>query len=428
MKACRPVLLAIGVMALAACARDVATASRQTTPPRTVEVASAKSTNDWRPRTFPDSSARIAILADQLPGGLTAAQQRFVAHRFVGTQKLTLDLSRPLRALNPGFIVLHYHLAMWQSAPNVSFIVDGRTWGNDFPEVNKHDAWFWHTPSGQRVASSIDGKLLMNIGDAGFVRYWTDSVIEQSRAGDYDAVFFDSASPALLAWEANAPPEPRLAGTGARDTRIRELGDRTFIEAWQPFMTSLNAATAAAGLPLIPNTGSFVTSWDPTRYDLTAGVFVEGFADPGFSETDWNLMKQAPHRTTALGILGGVRGRRVLRPRPRPGLLGQRRGSGRTLPRAGQVRPVRREPRRLRGLRPGVHGRSKRARPDRRAVHPDLRQQGPRPPRSRADKSDQRGDQRHRHHAVPDGARPVHEAAGQGLRQRRHLPDGARAR
>jgi len=30
-----------------------------------------------------------------------------------------------------------------------------------------------------------------------------------------------------------------------------------------------------------------VTSWDSTRYDLTAGVFVEGFADPAFTESDW---------------------------------------------------------------------------------------------------------------------------------------------
>ncbi len=241
----------------------------------------------WRPRAFPDTSASIAILADQLPGGLTPAQQRAVTERFVGTQKLTLDLSRPLRALKPGFLVLHYRLAMWQSAPEVTYIVDGQTWGNDYPEVNRHEGWFWHNASGQRVASSVDRKLLMNIGDPAFVKYWTDSIIEQSRAGDYDAVFADSASPALLQWEANAPPEPRFVGTGARDNPLPELGGRTFVEAWESFITGLEAALAARGIPLIPNTGAFVTTWDPTRYDLTAGVFVEGFASPGFSVPDW---------------------------------------------------------------------------------------------------------------------------------------------
>lgn len=107
------------------------------------------------------------------------------------------------------------------------------------------------------------------------------------RQGDYDGVFADSASPALLQGEAQAPPEPRLSGAGARDTRIAELKGRTYVEAWQSFIASLDRALAAQGVPLIPNTGPFITTWDPTRYDLTAGVFVEGFADPGFAEADW---------------------------------------------------------------------------------------------------------------------------------------------
>src|SRR6185437_12981625 len=82
-------------------------------------------------------------------------------------------------------------------------------------------------------------------------------------------------------------PEPRLAGTGARDTAIAELGGETYVEAWQAFMTDFNAALAATGVPLIPNTGSFTTSWDTTDYSLTAGVFVEGFADPSFAPADW---------------------------------------------------------------------------------------------------------------------------------------------
>jgi hypothetical protein len=237
-------------------------------------------------RAFPDTSATIAILADQLPGGLTAAQQRAVVDHFVGTQKLTLDQSGPLRALKPGFLVLHYHLAIWQSAPSVQFIVDGH-WGNDYTDVTTHEGWFWHNTSGQRVASASDGKLLMNIGDAAFAKYWADSIAEQVRAGDYDAVFADSASPALLQAEAKAPPEPRLSGTGARDTPIAELEGRTYIAAWQRFMASLDAALTAQGVPLIPSTGPFTTTWDTTRYDLTAGVFVEGFADPGFVEADW---------------------------------------------------------------------------------------------------------------------------------------------
>src|SRR6185312_13765969 len=210
-------------------------------------------------RPWPDSTAKTLILADQLPDGLTAAQQQFVVGHLVGTQKLTLAQSQPLRALAPDFLVLHYHLAIWQSAPAVTFIVDGMSWGNDYPTVTMNESWFWHDQSGQRVAAT----------------------------GDDDGLFADSASPDLLQWEAQSPPEPRLAGTGARDTAIAELGGETYVEAWQAFMTDFNAALAATGVPLIPNTGSFTTSWDTTDYSLTAGVFVEGFADPTFAPADW---------------------------------------------------------------------------------------------------------------------------------------------
>ncbi len=238
-------------------------------------------------RPWPDSTAKTLVLADQLPGSLTAAQQTFVVTHMVGTQKLTLAQSQPLRTLAPNFLVLHYHLAIWQSAPDVTFIVDGMNWGNDYPTVTTHESWFWHNQGGMRVASTNDGKLLMNLGDSGFADYWAQSLIAQATAGDYDAVFADSASPALLQAEAQDPPEPRLQATGARDTAIAELGGQTYIQAWQTFMTGLDAALGARGVPLIPNTSAFTTGWDTTNYELTAGVFIEGFAAPSFAVADW---------------------------------------------------------------------------------------------------------------------------------------------
>jgi hypothetical protein len=238
---------------------------------------------------FPDTSSSIAVLVDQLPAGLSAAQQQLAATRFVGSQKLTLALSAPLRAINPGFLVLHYHLAMWQSAPGVSIILDGKTWGSDYPKVGGHESWFWHTTGGQRVTSVVDGKWLMNVADPGFQGYWISSIGQQIAAGDCDGVFLDSASPALLQSEAQSPPEPRLTGTGARDNLIPELGNKTFIQAWTAWIATLDAALSVKGLALIPNTGPFVTGWDTTPYDLTAGVFSEGYADPAFAEADWKL-------------------------------------------------------------------------------------------------------------------------------------------
>src|SRR5450631_4884603 len=70
-------------------------------------------------RPWPDSTAKTLILADQLPDAMSAGQRQFVVEHVVGTQKLTLAESQPLRALAPSFLVLHYHLAIWQSAPSV---------------------------------------------------------------------------------------------------------------------------------------------------------------------------------------------------------------------------------------------------------------------------------------------------------------------
>jgi hypothetical protein len=239
------------------------------------------------PSRFPDTTAILAILSDQLPN-MTVQQMQFAAAHYVGSQKLVLAATQALRALNPNFVVLHYHLAMWQSAPSVSFITDGLHWSNDYPDVTTHESWFWHNASGGRVASSSDGKLLMNVSDSGFAAYWADSIAQQTAAGEYDGVFLDSASPALLQGECSRD-DSRLAGTAARDQTFTELGGKTWIAAWDTWIAGLDSSLAAKGMPLIPNTSAFTTTWDNSDYSRTAGIFSEGFADPGFSVADWKV-------------------------------------------------------------------------------------------------------------------------------------------
>jgi hypothetical protein len=242
-------------------------------------------------RSFPDTFTSIAILTDQLPSGMPAAQQHFAATHYVGTEKQLLPDTQALRAINPNFIVLHYHLAMWQSA--VDFILNGTSWGNDLPTVTTNETWFWHnatdTTSTGRVTAP-DGKFLMNVSVQGFADYWASSLETQVKDGDYDAIMFDSASPSLLqGWcgGSGTGQDPRLAGTAAKDTSFPELGNATWIDAWQTWMTALNGALAAKGIPLIPNEGSFITGWDNTNYAVTAGVFSEGFSDTTLAESDW---------------------------------------------------------------------------------------------------------------------------------------------
>ena len=128
----------------------------------------------------------------------------------------------------------------------------------------------------------------MNLVDPGFAAYWQSSLEQQVADGQYDGIMFDSAAPSLLQSEAQSPPEPRLQGTGARDTPIAEWGGMTYIQGWQSWISALNTSLAASGIALIPNTGPFVTGWDNTNYALTAGIFSEGFAGTGFAESDWH--------------------------------------------------------------------------------------------------------------------------------------------
>lgn len=235
-------------------------------------------------REFPDTSNRIAIFADQLPA-MSGEALRFAATHYVGTQKMSLDMTRALRRVNRNFLVLHYKLAMWQS--RVNYIIDGSRWGNDFSEVNKHESWFWHNPDGQRVASNQDRKLLMNVANPEFRTYWKNVLAAQVDAGEYDGVFFDSASPSLLQWEARLPPDPRFAGRGARDFAFPEFGGRSWIAAWEDWMTDLDTFMSRRGTPLIPNVGALTTGWDNTNYSVTAGVCLESFGEPGFDPVDW---------------------------------------------------------------------------------------------------------------------------------------------
>ena len=240
-------------------------------------------------RPYPDTNATIGLLVDQLPT-MNAAQMTFATTHYVGTEKQLLSVTQQLRALNPNFLVLHYHLALWQSAPATNFIIDGKTWGNDYPIVTQNETWFWHNTQNQRVTSSADQKLLMNISVPAFETYWESSLETQVADGDYDGIMFDSASPALLQGEcggSGANQDARLAGTAAASTTFTELGGKTWVQSYGTFMSQLDAELAAKGIMLIPNTSAFVTGWDTTDYTVTHGAFVEGFADRNFAVSDW---------------------------------------------------------------------------------------------------------------------------------------------
>ncbi|AEH45599.1 hypothetical protein Thein_1741 [Thermodesulfatator indicus DSM 15286] len=245
---------------------------------------------------FPETTNKIAIFADQLPSYMTEARARFAATHYVGSQKLTLGITKRLRKYNPKFVVLHYHLAIWQQQPKHQFIIDGKRWGNDWDFVNKHEDWFWHNEKGKRVRSKIDGKYLMNIMNPEFRKYWKKSIARQIIAGEYQGVFLDSASPALLPWE-TAWADPRLARKAACSRRFEELNGLTWCEAYEIFMADLTGFMEFLGFATLPNIGALFTTWDKTDYYTTAsGAFME-HAFQTRNAKDW---KMAMDRTLKL--------------------------------------------------------------------------------------------------------------------------------
>ena len=84
---------------------------------------------------------------------MPAAQQQFAATHYVGTEKQVLPDTQALRAINKDFLVLHYHLAMWQSAAD--FITNGTSWSNDLPTVTQNETWFWHNASSETMSGRV---------------------------------------------------------------------------------------------------------------------------------------------------------------------------------------------------------------------------------------------------------------------------------
>ncbi len=253
-------------------------------------------TGDPQRRPFPEAWDRIGVFGDQF-WPYTDEQAQVMAEKFLGTQKIFVSQVNEIRAHNADFLLLHYHLALWQQNPDHAFIIDGESWGNDWDLVDPHEDWFWHNEAGERVRSANDGKYLMNISNPEFIDYWKSSIVEQMEAGECDGVFLDSASTGLLNSEAlggtydgeTMPGDLRFTGTGALGS-FDELGGLTWPQAYDAFMSEICAHYEAHGYACLPNVGNHTTSWDPTDYFTTStGGMVEG-AFHTRNEGDWVLV------------------------------------------------------------------------------------------------------------------------------------------
>ncbi len=242
-------------------------------------------------RGIPDTSGAIHVWEDQLPDSMSTAQVRFIARHIDGTQKVSLQTARRIRAYNPGFLVLHYRLGIGDGP--VPFRIGAR-WESDFGTVTKHRSWFWHQ-GGRRVLQTQYDWYLMN-PDSGWSAYWARRVLYEARLLGDDGVFADSLSvPQYLGPDSFSPPLRYFVGEQAWMARI----DR--------FMR-FERRRLQGRLWLIPNAGSWITTRDRTNYSLADGVMIEGFAEADASNFyalgDWQLQMDR--------ILGLVRLGRII--------------------------------------------------------------------------------------------------------------------
>jgi hypothetical protein len=248
-------------------------------------------------RVFPDATNKTMIFVDQLPtiNSLTPEQVEFIATHYVGAQKLTVPTTDAIRAINPDFIMLHYHLAIWQSY--VDYIVDGYNWANDIEDVWEFDEWFMHRfdpDTGEvfpgednRVYAFDDHKYLMNIMNEDYYQFFKDKMIRQCRAGKYDGIFLDSYHTAVLNYYLQQYPE--YSGTTASFSTYPELGDNmSWQQASEIFMRRLTDDLNDEGIYTLPNLGNFCTAWDKTDYTISNGGMTESAFNYG-SLYDWKL-------------------------------------------------------------------------------------------------------------------------------------------
>jgi Hypothetical glycosyl hydrolase family 15 len=227
-------------------------------------------------RPIPSTRSAIHVWDDQLPDDMTSAQINFVARHVDGTQKVSLQTAKRLRARNARFLILHYRLGIGDGP--VSFRI-GNRWATDYGSVRRHPSWFWHE-DGKRVLNTQSDWYLMN-PDSGWRRYWVRRVLYEARLLGDDGVFADSLS------------VPQYLGADNFSPALHYfVGEQTWTRRIDDFMRYAKNRLRGR-LWLIPNAGSWITTRDRTDYATPNGVMIEGFAEPGdnswYAVSDWQL-------------------------------------------------------------------------------------------------------------------------------------------
>jgi len=243
---------------------------------------------DFTPvRQFPSSWGTIQVFVDQLPDGMSTAQNKFAATHYAGTQKATAGVIDAIRQYNSNFLMLQYRLGTRDSGAQTQ-IIHNNTWSSDWATINAHEDWFVHDGQGNRVYQDYDGTIREYVMDvsglisgnttAGWKEYWTATTLADIAASHGDGVFADSTH------------LPYNIPVSLQDSHVGAAPYTNLIDDDEVFYDYAYRQYTAANKYFIPNIGQLITTSDTTTgyYTNVHGAMVEGFGYRG-GTSDWKL-------------------------------------------------------------------------------------------------------------------------------------------
>jgi hypothetical protein len=265
-------------------------------------------------RQLPTSKNVPLIWPDQLNiDPSNSAQNQFIASHYVGSQKLTTDLSGAIRAYNPNFIVMQYHKAYGVDIGGN--IVGPTTWADDMatsfnpwvasqttPACQNPENYFLHyinITSATRVQHYFNGVLEYYLADptsSCWIQYLVNVTISRCLLIDFDGVFFDASYFPYYGYEPayssggemwfQYPPWnwPAIANGASTDANNWN--------SWVvPYWAAVHSGLHSGSLNyfILPNPDNLITSWYLDEYlNNTDGGFIENFFSNVYG-SDWQL-------------------------------------------------------------------------------------------------------------------------------------------
>ena len=238
---------------------------------------------------YPETWDATRVLVDQIAGGYSITRERteFIAGYLAGSQKNTRDLLDPVKAINPAWRSLHYHLAIWNGPAEI--IIDNKwtksEWQyltNDLYRQDPHIFMYAVNKNTGNTTLLRDvhwGAYLMNISNETYYQYLLDSLDYQCKSTGYDSIFLDSYSIATVYSFTDFNYIHFGGGSNVPDEfttyQNPQLGSLTWLQASEEFASRLTRDLNSRGIWLLPNLGNMITTWDPLDYALPNGGMLE---------------------------------------------------------------------------------------------------------------------------------------------------------